>query len=329
VLGETDSHRGAWGAASNGERMRREGSGSPGWLRKGRRALAEQFLRPWRRGEASWRDLVRGVWRGLYAGDITDQAAQLAYYFLFSVFPLLLFLTTLIGYIVADSAALRNQLYAYINGVLPSGQVTTLIRGTIREVLKERGGAKLSFGLVAAVWVASNGMVGVIRSLNDAFEVGDPRSWWRRRLVAIGLTLGFSSLVLLALVLVFYGGALGLQIAASLHLSALTGWHIARWMGTFVTAVVAFDLVYNLAPRLRGYRWRWFSPGALLGAMLWLASSLGLQGYVLLLNSFSRAYGSLGAVIVLLVWFYLSGVAILLGGTLNAEMCKAAAGACE
>lgn len=309
--------------------MERESRGVAGWLTRARASLVRQFVVPWRRGGRSWRDLARGIGRELWAGELTDRAAQLAYYFLFSVFPLLLFLTTLMAYVFADSSDLRNQLYAYISNVLPSGDVTTMIRDTVREVLKERGGAKLSFGLLAAVWVASTGMVGVIRSLNDAFEVQDPRTWWERRLVAVGLTVGFASLGLLALLLVFYGGAMGAQVSMMLHLDLLAGWHVARWVGTLLSAALAFDLVYNLAPRVKGYRWRWLSPGALLGSFVWLLSSLGLQAYVMLLNSFSRAYGSLGAVIVLLVWFYLSGLAILLGGVLNAEICKAAAGGCQ
>ncbi len=278
----------------------------------------------WRLGGLRWRDLVRLVYDGFAAYEIFDRSAQMAYYFLFSIFPLLLFLTTLLGYL-ADSAALRQYLIEHMAGLMPALEVNELVSTTLDQIRQGRGTGQLSASLVVAVWAASRGMTAVILSLNAATGVDHPRRWWHRRLVAMALTLLFAGLSLIGLVLVFYGQALGLHALEALHLDrvVLPIWELLRWLAIVIVVSLSFDLVYNFAPAQRSCPRRWGTPGAVVAVTLWLVASLGLQQYVSHFGSFSTTYGSLGAVILLLVWFYLMGTALLVGGLMNAEICNA------
>src|SRR6202049_4884587 len=135
----------------------------------------------WRRGGLSWWQLAVRVWRAFWAGQLAGRCAELAYYFLFSVFPLLLFLTTLIGYLAGPDSKLRVLLFRYLDHFSPSAEVTELLRGTLDQVIAGRGGARLSLSLLVALWVASAGMLAVGRTLNSAFEIEETRPWWKRR----------------------------------------------------------------------------------------------------------------------------------------------------
>ncbi len=278
----------------------------------------------WKLGGLRWRNLARLVYDGFAAYEIPDRSAQMAYYFLFSIFPLLVFLTTLLGYL-ADSAALREYLIHRLAGLAPAVEVSRLVGETLAEIRRGRGTGQLSASLLVAVWAASRGMTAVILSLNAATGVQHPRPWWHRRLVAVVLTLLFAVLSLVGLVLVFYGQALGMHVLEALHLDrvVLPAWEVLRWVAVVLVVSLSFDFVYNFAPAQRSCPRRWGTPGAVVAVTLWLAASLGLQQYVSHFGSFSTTYGSLGAVILLLVWFYLMGTALLVGGLMNAEICNA------
>jgi membrane protein len=280
----------------------------------------------WRRGGLSWRQLAVRVWRAFWDGQLGGRCAELAYYFLFSVFPLLLFLTTLIGYLAGPDSKLRVLLFRYLDHFSPSAEVTELLRGTLAQVIAGRGGARLSLSLLVALWVASAGMLAVGRTLNSAFEIEETRPWWRRRLEAAALTVGFAVMIICALTVILYGHHIGEAIAAALGVgSAFVGaWHVVRWPLVLVFALLSFDSIYNFAPdvgpALRRY---WATPGAVIGMSLWLAVTFGLRVYLYEMRAYaSTTYGSLTAVIVLLLWFYLTALAILVGGEVNSVISK-------
>lgn len=280
----------------------------------------------WRRGGLSWWQLGVRVWRAFWDGQLGGRCAELAYYFLFSVFPLLLFLTTLIGYLAGPESKLRALLFRYLDHFSPSAEITELLRGTLDQVIAGRGGARLSLSLVAALWVASVGMLAVGRTLNSAFEIEETRPWWKRRLEAVALTIGFAVLIICALTVILYGHHIGEAIAGALGLGSafVSGWHVVRWPLVLAFALLSFDSIYNFAPdvgpALRRY---WATPGAVVGMSLWLAVTFGFRLYLYEMREYATTtYGSLTAVIVLLLWFYLTALAILVGGEVNSEISK-------
>ncbi|HEX3554443.1 MAG TPA: YihY/virulence factor BrkB family protein [Thermoanaerobaculia bacterium] len=277
----------------------------------------------WTRGGLTWRALGLRLWRQVYEDELLARCAELAYFFLFSIFPLLLFLTTLLGYAGAHSG-LRADLFRLIARFSPSRDVTHLLRDTLEEITRARNGAKLSLSLAAALWVASNGMLAVSRTLNHAYGLKETRRWWWRRIVALGLTLGFSLLVVAALTLIFSGGSVGESLADRLGFGLAFSiiWHVfVRWPLIVAFLVVSFEMVYNFAPNLGKKPSRyWVTPGGVTAVALWLAACYGLRIYLAYFRSYTTAYGSLGAVILLLVWFYFTAFALLMGGEINSEI---------
>jgi membrane protein len=282
----------------------------------------------WRLGGLSWKELARRVWAETNDDDIFGRAAQLSYYFLLALFPLLLFLTSLLGYFAQAGTDLRAELLRYLGAVVPA-QADALINTTVDEVSKSAGGGKLSFGLLAALWAASNGMGAICAALNVAYEVKETRSWWKVRLVAILLTIALSVLILSALVLVLFGGHIADLIAAHFMFGNFfkAAWALLQWLLVLAFVPLAFALIYYVAPDLKARRrWEWVSPGAALAVLLWLAVSFAFRLYLHYFNSYSATYGSLGAVIILMLWFYLTGAAVLVGGEVNSEITFATEG---
>lgn len=282
----------------------------------------------WHLGGLTWRKLVVRVLRQSMRDELMGRAAELAYFFLFATFPLLLFLTTLLGFMARGNFELRSELFQWIGTVSPSSTVTDLLRDTLNEVTQKSGGGKLSFGLVAAVWIASNGMLAVGRTLNTACGLKEARPWWMRRGVAIALVFGFSVLAVIALGGIFFGAEIAEAVADALGMGGGFAWiwRVTQWILGFVFVAFAFDLIYNFAPNLARGHYTWLTPGAVVGVALWLAASFGFQVYLGSFGFYSRTYGSLGAVIVLLLWFFLTAAAILIGGEVNSEISTAARG---
>jgi membrane protein len=279
----------------------------------------------WTRGGLTWRALGLRLWRQIYEDELLARCAELAYFFLFSIFPLLLFLTTLLGYVAGTDEGLRLDLFRFIARVSPSLEVTTLVHTTLDEITAARTGTKLWLSLVVALWVASNGMLAVSRTLNHACGLKETRRWWWRRIVALGLTLTFAVLIVGALAIIFYGSTLGETLAARLGYGAAfaLAWRIFQWPLVLVFLVISFELVYNYAPNLgKSPQRQWGTPGAVAGVFLWLLASFGLRTYLSYRHSYTTTYGSLGAVILLLLWFYLTAFAILMGGEVNSEIGK-------
>jgi len=280
----------------------------------------------WKFGGLTWKELAKRVINEIQSDDVFGRAAQLAYYFLLALFPMLLFLTSVIGFVLGSGSGVRHSLFVYLSRVLP-GSAFSLVDSTMSEVTAASGGGKLSFGLLAALWAASNGMSAITEALNVAYDVEESRPWWKKRMIAIGLTLALSILILFALLLVLFGGKIAELLAVNFGFGDLFtfSWKVLQWPIVLTFMLLAFALIYYLAPNLHEQKWIWLTPGSVAGVVLWLLVSSGFKLYLHFFNSYSNTYGTLGAVIILMLWFYLTGAAILIGGEVNSEIENAAA----
>jgi membrane protein len=280
----------------------------------------------WNLNGLTWKALGRRVWSEVLNDDVFGRAAELAYYFLLALFPLLLFLTSVIGILLGSGTGLRHSLFNYLSKVLP-GSAFQLVDSTMYEVSNASGGGKIAFGILAALWAASNGMGAITHALNIAYDVKESRPWWKQRLIAVELTIALSVLIISALVLVLYGGRIGEHLAGHYGLGEVftVAWKILQWPIVLSFMVLAFALIYYFAPDLRDQKWMWLTPGSAIGVTLWLLVSFGFRLYLHFFDSYSKTYGAMGAVIVLMLWLYLTGAALLIGAEVNSEIENAAA----
>jgi membrane protein len=280
----------------------------------------------WKLGGLRWKVLARRVWSEVQKDDVFGRAAQLSYYFLLALFPLLIFLTSFIGFVVGSGTGMRHSLFNYLRQVMPSSAFQ-LVDSTIWEITNASGGGKISFGILAALWAASSGMGAITQALNVAYDVRETRPWWKQRVVAVGLTVALSLLIISALALVLYGGRIADSMAGHFGFgNAFTlTWKVLQWPVLLGFMLTAFGLIYYWAPDLHDQDWRWVTPGSVIAVAAWLIISFGFRVYLHFFDSYSKSYGSLGAVIVLMLWLYLTGAAVLIGGEINSEIENAAA----
>jgi membrane protein len=284
----------------------------------------------WKPGGITWKELLSRVWNKSIEDNVIDRAAVLSFYFQLSLFPLLLFLTSLLGLFAQYGSELRADLLSYLSTIAPRS-ASALIYTTLDEITEGSSGGKLSFGLLLALWTATSGMVAIIEALNTAYRVEEARPWWKRRLVALALTITLAVLIITALVLVINGEQIGTAIAGSVGLgnAFISTWAVLQWFIIIAFIFTAFALVYYFAPNVRVQKLRWVMPGMVVGVALWFLVSFAFRFYLHYFNRYSAVYGSLGAVIILMLWFYLTGISILIGGEVNSEIEKAAAQAGE
>jgi membrane protein len=286
----------------------------------------EQLSSLWSLGGLTWIALAKRVWTEMNQTDLINRAYELAYNFLLGVFPLLFFFFTLLGIFASQGGTLRSSFYSYLRFVLPPDAFQILAH-TVREITGAAGAGKLTFGLLFALYSGSAGMTQLISTLNAAYEVREERSWIKVHLISLGLTLAMSVLVIAALFLVlagahviaFAGETMGLNGAA--YVAA----KILQWLLALGFVVLAFAIVYYFAPDVEEQHWYWITPGSVIGVALWAAASGALRVYLHFFNSYTKSYGSLGAVIILMLWFYVAGLAVLIGGQINATIEHAAA----
>lgn len=280
----------------------------------------------WKLGGLSWLQLGKRVWAEINEDDVWGRAAQLAYYFLLALFPLLIFLTAALGLVLGSGEGLRQSLFNYLSEVMP-GSAFQLVDTTMREIMGASNAGKLSFGLLAALWAASNGMGAITQALNVSYDVQETRPWWKQRLVAVLLTISLSLLVIAALLLILTGGRLADFVAAHYKLGAFfpLAWKTVQWPIVFGVMVTSFALIYFFAPDVKDQKWKWLTPGAAIGVVLWLLVSFAFKLYLHYFNSYNATYGSLGAVIILMLWLYFTGASILVGSEINSEIEHAAA----
>jgi membrane protein len=287
----------------------------------------EQQVRTlWDLGGLTWRGLLRRTWTEMMKDDMLGRASELAFNFVMAVFPALLFLLALFSIFATHASGLREQLFGMLPYVLPL-QAAELISKTIDEVLTAGAGGKLTFGVLLSLWAATSGTSSMMSALNAAYDVKERRPWWKSKVIALVLTLVVTALVLVALTLVLFGADISGWVGAHFGLQdrLVIAWRLIQWPIAFVLMTMAFAIVYYYGPDVKEQHWYWITPGSLLGVVLWLLTSFGFRLYLNYFNTYSRTYGSLGAVIILMMWFYVTGLGFLVGGEINSEIEHAAA----
>jgi membrane protein len=245
----------------------------------------------------------------------------MSFFMVFALFPAFLVVVVLLG--LLPLVGTLDRLSSYTGQVLPP-HTASLVDKTLAQ-LQHVSTPLLSLGAGAALWAASSGMVSVINALNVAYRVGEPRPWWKRRLVAVVLTVGLTSFMVTALVLVVFGRWLGGAIATVLGLGALftMAWPFLHWFVIVCCATLGVGLVYRYAPA-RPLAWRWLGPGSVFAVLAWVGTSLGLRLYVAHFDSYNATYGSIGGMILWMLWLFLCNVALLIGAEINSVMEEAA-----
>ncbi|PYX37675.1 MAG: ribonuclease BN [Acidobacteria bacterium] len=286
----------------------------------------EQISSIWDLGGLTWRELGRRTWGGVNQNDLINRAYELAYNFMLAVFPLLLFLIELLRIFAVEGGKLIGDLFFYAQQALPPAAYKVLT-STVNEVTQNSSGGKLTFGLVFALYAASGGVTQLMSTLNAAYEVHEGRSWIKVHLISLALTISMSLLLITALMLVLGGGNLVEFVGQIVGLSAasLIFGKVLQWVLAVAFVVLAFAIIYYFAPDVKERHWYWITPGSVVGVLLWAGASAGLRAYLHFFNSYSRTYGSLGAVMILMLWFYITGLAFLSGGQINSTIEHAAA----
>jgi membrane protein len=271
--------------------------------------------------------VVRRTWQAakrslvsFYDDQGTHHAAALTYYALMSLFPTLLLAVSLLG-LLGEFPATYNAIVGHLRGVVPAATLAPL-DAAVRAALKSKGTAAVA--LVVAVLTALYGATGYLeavrRALNVVFEASSGRSFVRRKLIDIASTFVLLALVLTTLVLVFAGGGVARDVLGPATASV---WRIVRWPGAFASALLVFCIVYYVTPDVQQREFRWIAPGALVGVAMWLAASAAFSAYLANFKSFNVTYGSFAAAIILLVWLWLTNVALMFGAEVNAEIERA------
>ena len=266
----------------------------------------------------SWGDLLKRAAKGAWSDNVLDLSAQQAYYFFFALFPALLFVIAVASFF--PLASLIDQVVAMLSRFAPK-DVVDIITGAMKSLSNQNNGGMLTFAFLVAIWSSSGAMVSIITTLNAAYDVTESRPWWRTRLIAIGLTVGIAVFILASMFLVIAGPTVAENFAARLHLGEAVKWTvwIVQWPVVFMLVATAIGLVYYFAPDVE-QDWVWITPGSLLATMLWVLVSVGLKLYYQLVPNANAAYGTIGGIMVLMLWFYLSGLSLLLGAEMNAEI---------
>ncbi|WP_186306509.1 YihY/virulence factor BrkB family protein [Siminovitchia fortis] len=265
-------------------------------------------------------DFGKEIARRISDNDVTGFAAQLSYFFLLSLFPMLIFLFTLLPY----TPLTQQDIFHTIKDFAPL-ETYTMIERTISEIMDNRSGGLLSVGFIATLWAASKGMNALMKSLNRAYEVEEKRSFIVSRGLSIVLTVALIFVFILALLLPVFGKQLGMFIFSYLGLSDqfLKIWNVIRWVLTPVILFLVFLVVYYLAPSIK-IRCATAVPGSIFASVGWIAVSLGFSFYVSNFGNYTAMYGSIGTIIVMMLWFYFSAIIIMVGGEINSYFTKKA-----
>ncbi len=266
-----------------------------------------------------WKKFFVRLYERSFDADILSHAAQVAFYFSFAIFPLLYFLVSLLGLLLESSDGLRNELFAYLRQIMPSS-VFDLVRKTIEEIVANSTGGKLTLGLIVTLWSASAGVDAIRNALNSVYRLRETRSWWSTKLQSLALTFVVTILAALVLAIVFYGwqlvqiglASVGLEVTSPLVLTAI------QWISILIAMLFACEVIYNLLPDFREFQWIWITPGSIVAIFLWIVLTTVFRVYLGYFNTYNKAYGSLGAVIIMMLWLYLTASALMVGGAINA-----------
>ena len=265
-----------------------------------------------------WGELLKRTGKEALDDDVFNLAAQQAYYFFFALFPALLALISLASFFPVEN--LTGELTSRLRQVAP-GDVVQIIADQLDKISNDKAGGLLTLAFLFTLWSSSGAVVSMCSTLNAAYDITEGRPWWKVRLTAIGLTVGLALFVLVSMTLVIGGPWMAEQIADRTGLGGAFEWtwKIAQWPLVFVLISTGLALLYYFAPDAE-QDWVWITPGSVLATILWVVISLGFKYYISNFGNYTETYGLIGGVMVLMLWFYLSGIAILVGAELNSEI---------
>lgn len=249
--------------------------------------------------------------------DIIGRSAELAYYFFFAIFPGFIFLSSLADIFSGQQGGVRTTVMQHLASILPP-QADTVLQQAFAASGQHAGG--LTFGILLTLWTATAGMSGACDTLNAVHDVKESRPWWRVQLTALILTVITTILILGSIGVLFAGDSILRAIGHGIPGPVWALVKIGQWAVAVVLVAMIFGITYYLAPDIKDREWHWITPGTVLGIFLWAVASFGLRLYVHYNDSYSSSYGSIGAVMILLLWFYIAGFALLTGGEVNAVM---------
>jgi membrane protein len=279
-------------------------------------------------GLSVWQ-LIKRVFKESRGDDVLGHSAQLSYYFLLAFFPLMIFACSSVGSVLGRQSELSNSILDYMRPVVPNPGFA-LLQSTVKDVVSTNH--IHVFSLCFALWSGSYGIEAVISGLNAVFDVRESRPWWKRRLLALAMAAVLAIASVLAMALVIWGRGVGRLLASHFGEAWLfdAAWPFVRWALALVFLFAAVTLIYKFGPNLRKQPLISVLPGAALGILLWIAASLGFRLYIARsFASYQSFYGSLGAIVALLVWLYLTSASLLVGAEVNSEIRWAAKDAGE
>lgn len=266
-----------------------------------------------------WLDLLKRTGNEALTDDVFNLAAQQAYYFFFALFPALLFVIGIASFFPLQT--LTDDAVNMLGRFAPQ-MVTQIIVQAMQSLGKQNNGGVLTFGFFVTVWSTSGAMTAIITTLNACYDVTESRPWWKTRGIAIALTVGIAVFIIASLFLVLAGPALAEHLATRFGLGPVFkwAWWVLQWPVVFALVATAIGLIYYFAPDVE-QDWIWITPGSVIATLAWLLISVGLKLYYQFVPSAANpTYGAIGGIMVLMLWFYVSGIALLLGAELNSEI---------
>ncbi len=268
-----------------------------------------------------WKMFFVRLYHLVFEADVLSRAAQIGFYFSFALFPLLYFLVSLFGLVLESSDNLRAELYRYLQQVMPM-TVFDLVKKTVDEIVASSTSGKLTLGIVVTVWSASAGVDAVRTALNAVYQVRETRSIWRTKVQSLVLTLVVALLVAGLLTAVFYGWQIVGILLWNMGFTSTSPWLLVgvQWLAILLVMLLVCEIMYNLLPDLKPSRWIWITPGSIVAIILWIMLTTGFRVYLGYFNTYNKAYGSLAAVMIMMLWLYLTAVALLIGGAINSVL---------
>ena len=275
-------------------------------------------------GGLTWKEFLKKVYREYNHDNVSDTAAVLGYYFVYSLFPFLFFLATLAAYIPHVQVSMDTVL-ARAHALVPS-MAMHVIERNLRALVAHPRPHLLTVGLAGTLYSASRGVDAVRRALNLAYDVKESRPFWKTELLAFGMTISSAALILFGIAALIAGGNVGLWAADKLHIAPVyvVVWSWLRWPVTALLIMSCAALVYYLLPDVE-QEFKFITPGSVLGTLLWLLSTWGFSQYAGHFGSYNITFGSIGGVVLLMTWFYITAFIFIMGGEVNAILEAASA----
>lgn len=263
----------------------------------------------------SRRQFARELYSKIESDDVFNGAAALAYYLMFAIFPAMIFLLTIIPYLPIPNV--HQAVMEFIRQALP-GEAAGTFEGVVSEITGQRRSGLLSFGLLATLWAASSGLYAVMRQLNITHGVKESRPFWKTRGTALLLTILFAVLIIGAFGLIIFGGVLQRWLAEAFGFGSVLLFVFAlfRWVVITLLLLSGFGVTYYFGPNVE-QKFKLITPGSVAGVIILALASMGFRLYVANFGDYGASYGSLGAVIILMLWLYIVGFVLLLGSEVD------------